>query len=926
MKKQLSRIAILLVITMCLPLLAACDVSQFIGFQPTPPANDGKVEDKTEAKDDDVQDDELPKGMQMALGSDNNSYRVSSYKGTEANLVIPETYNGFPVTEIDENAFLGNKKLVSVVIPDSVEIVGNSAFKNCQRLETVTFGEYASMLCEIGKQAFFGCTTLEFIEFVGDEYTWNAVEKGKDWDKNAGMKTADKKYEVVFIETSERPTEAPEVPTEKPSEDIYTDFVTEEVSQEETATSVIETAYPETAPVDTETAWETDEETVPEEETAEDFYWSASELAESFNNGYSYMAQAILSEDGSFVTIANVNDRHEVYHNIYMNGNTVSGQYITIKYRTRSEYQNNFFELLTATVESGMKAPNGMDHIYIGETVSDGEWHTIIVDASTYHEYFMPSEEGTYKMAYLRVDYLNNVNVKEIDIAFISVTQSVEEAIEYGRDASTVKYYEKGKVPMGIDPATGEFIDKINPYLTVQEAIALGLAQEHNVYTADKYYVTGIVVEIYNTTYGNMYVEDEYGNRLTIYGSYNGDGTIRFDKMGIKPSVGDTITFYGIIGHYNNVPQMKNAWMTEIVRHEHVYNYNCDMDCNICGQTRMTAGSHTDANMDFRCDMCDNVMPHACLDENDSFTCDICEAAMMPSAESHLSIQKAIALANLLDSGKYTAEKFYVTGTVAKITSSSVYIQDEYGNQIYVTNVYNEDGTISLSQMATKPQVGDSVTVYGVIGRSSTTVRMQNGWLISNPDHEHSWSEEYVFVSDGDEYTNPMVAQVCPECGIQSTPQAIKYLANIDQLVGNTTWTGVGNGEKDATTKGFTAAEDDTVTLKMMWAGVDLGFSNVAYSILDDDGNVLQAWTISEGTVLTTGENAIADVLEHAGIDGSTGRRVRDVVINLSKYLYKYDTVTIKLALVSDGAPEGENDKYVNFATITNISTYNPLV
>ena len=269
MKKQLSKIAILLVITMCLPLLAACDVSQFIGFQPTPPANDGKVEDKTEAKDDDVQDDELPKGMQMALGSDNNSYRVSSYKGTEANLVIPETYNGFPVTEIDENAFLGNKKLVSVVIPDSVEIIGNSAFKNCQRLEYVTIGEYASMLCEIGKQAFFGCTTLEFIEFVGDEYTWDSVEKGKDWDKNAGMKTDDKKYEVVFIETSERPTEAPEVPTEKPSEDIYTDFVTEEVSKEETATSVIETAYPETAPTFTETETEPETEieaeTVPEE-------------------------------------------------------------------------------------------------------------------------------------------------------------------------------------------------------------------------------------------------------------------------------------------------------------------------------------------------------------------------------------------------------------------------------------------------------------------------------------------------------------------------------------------------------------------------------------------------------------------------------------------------------------------------------------
>ena len=98
--------------------------------------------------------------------------------------------------------------------------------------------------------------------------------------------------------------------------------------------------------------------------------------------------------------------------------------------------------------------------------------------------------------------------------------------------------------------------------LTIEEAIALGSSKEHNTYTTGKYYVTGVITEVYNTTYGNMKITDGNGNILTIYGTYSADGSTRYDKMSVKPVVGDTVTIYGIIGQYNGAAQIKNGWLT----------------------------------------------------------------------------------------------------------------------------------------------------------------------------------------------------------------------------------------------------------------------------------------------------------------------------------------------------------------------------
>ncbi len=80
-----------------------------------------------------------------------------------ANLVIPDTIEGYPVTTIGEYAFDHCDPLMSVTIPDSVITIGDYAFYTCYFLTTVTIpdsvitiGDYAFAYCRSLKSATFG--------------------------------------------------------------------------------------------------------------------------------------------------------------------------------------------------------------------------------------------------------------------------------------------------------------------------------------------------------------------------------------------------------------------------------------------------------------------------------------------------------------------------------------------------------------------------------------------------------------------------------------------------------------------------------------------------------------------------------------------------------------------------------------------------
>ena len=89
--------------------------------------------------------------LEFQLREDKSSYVLTNGKNCTAETVtIPSEYKGLPVTEIGKAAFMGNWSIKAVVIPDSVEIIGESAFNNTF-VESVSFGNSVK---KIGAAAF----------------------------------------------------------------------------------------------------------------------------------------------------------------------------------------------------------------------------------------------------------------------------------------------------------------------------------------------------------------------------------------------------------------------------------------------------------------------------------------------------------------------------------------------------------------------------------------------------------------------------------------------------------------------------------------------------------------------------------------------------------------------------------------------------
>ncbi|MBR3875147.1 MAG: hypothetical protein IKJ25_00020, partial [Clostridia bacterium] len=154
------------------------------------------------------------------------------------------------------------------------------------------------------------------------------------------------------------------------------------------------------------------------------------------------------------------------------------------------------------------------------------------------------------------------------------------------------------------DACTELIVPVADDTLTIKQAIALGNRHTNESFTTDKYYITGTIISIANTEYGNMNISD--GDKsLYIYGLYSKDGTTRYDAMATKPAVGDEITIYTIVGKYSNAPQAKNAWLEAHTAHECVWSEatcQAPKTCSICGATD---GEKADHNyVDGECTVC----------------------------------------------------------------------------------------------------------------------------------------------------------------------------------------------------------------------------------------------------------------------------------------------------------------------------------
>ena len=66
-----------------------------------------------------------------------NAVTVYQYEGNAETFVVPSEIENRPVTKVAKSTFDGCNSLVHIEIPDSVISIGESAFAECQNLETV---------------------------------------------------------------------------------------------------------------------------------------------------------------------------------------------------------------------------------------------------------------------------------------------------------------------------------------------------------------------------------------------------------------------------------------------------------------------------------------------------------------------------------------------------------------------------------------------------------------------------------------------------------------------------------------------------------------------------------------------------------------------------------------------------------------------
>lgn len=86
---------------------------------------------------------------------------LTKYVGTNINVVVPSE-----VKEIGTSAFKGCNKIETVVLPEGLEVIGGRAFAKCTKLKEINLPQ---SLKKVGIEAFFTCYSLE--ELIFPEHT-----------------------------------------------------------------------------------------------------------------------------------------------------------------------------------------------------------------------------------------------------------------------------------------------------------------------------------------------------------------------------------------------------------------------------------------------------------------------------------------------------------------------------------------------------------------------------------------------------------------------------------------------------------------------------------------------------------------------------------------------------------------------------------
>ena len=162
----------------------------------------------------------------------------------------------------------------------------------------------------------------------------------------------------------------------------------------------------------------------------------------------------------------------------------------------------------------------------------------------------------------------NSAIIRNSNVGYPNAKWNVDEWTYLGSDiVSNIGIHEMnfdGKVPEGNeggeDNPSIEDVTKVSCKEANEIGSKLGADEETEVV----YLISGVILEIYNDQYGNMYISDDEGvNKFNVYGVV--DGETKFTGLNPLPKVGDTITVKGKIKNYKGTTvEIFNAQLVEL--------------------------------------------------------------------------------------------------------------------------------------------------------------------------------------------------------------------------------------------------------------------------------------------------------------------------------------------------------------------------
>ncbi len=143
----------------------------------------------------------LPQGISVQAETNDASFTyslsgdkavITGYTGTDSQVTVPDTIDGYAVSQIGEFAFFMNTNITEITLPETIEVIDDYAFFKCSKLSKVSIEKNSTL--RIGTSAFEGCISLREIVLpdtvteIGERAflscsNLDTVETGKTVDK-----------------------------------------------------------------------------------------------------------------------------------------------------------------------------------------------------------------------------------------------------------------------------------------------------------------------------------------------------------------------------------------------------------------------------------------------------------------------------------------------------------------------------------------------------------------------------------------------------------------------------------------------------------------------------------------------------------------------------------------------------------------------